>query len=131
MRSDREYDADGLRFAAGTQNESGSLGGAQRSGRTLRTPEFTLKTGRAFALIKGSGMVYAGVGQHIMLAGPLHGSLVQKFNTPDKFQWVPINLMSYKGQRVHIEFTPNDNSKSKSTPRRREEREGARRVFWF
>ena len=55
-------------------------------------------------------MIYAGVGQHIMLAGPLHGSLVQHFNTAGRFQWVTVNLMPYKGQRVHLEFTPAPNS---------------------
>ena len=79
--AERDRVWDGLKLVAGTQNESGSLGGAMRPGRTMRTPEFTLKHGRAFALVKGSGMIYAGVAQHIMLAGPLHGSLVQKFNT--------------------------------------------------
>src|SRR5439155_13729424 len=44
---------DGMRLAANTQNESGSLGGAMRSGRTLRTPEFTLEFGNAYALVKG------------------------------------------------------------------------------
>ena len=53
-------------------------------------------------------MVYAGVGQHIMLAGPLHGNLVQRFNTGDKFQWVAVNLPPYKGQRLHLEFTPDE-----------------------
>jgi Protein of unknown function (DUF1553)/Protein of unknown function (DUF1549)/Planctomycete cytochrome C len=106
--AERDRMWDGLRFAPGTLNESGSLGGAQRSGRTLRTPEFTVQHGNVYALVKGSGMIYAGVGQHIMIAGPLHGSLVQNFNTGGTFQWVNVNLMPYKGQRSHLEFTPND-----------------------
>ncbi len=106
--AERDPSLDGLKLAPGTQNESGSLGGAMRAGRTLRTPEFTLKHGKAFALVRGSGMIYAAVGQHIMLAGPLHGSLVQKFNTGDKLQWVAVNLMPYKGQRAHLEFTPSE-----------------------
>ncbi len=101
---------DNLRFAAGTQNESGTLGSAQRPGRTLRTPEFVLEHHHAYALVKGSGMIYAGVAQHIMLSGPLHGSLVQKFHSPDKYQWVAINLTPYKGQRLRVEFTPNDSA---------------------
>ncbi|MBI2806805.1 MAG: PSD1 domain-containing protein [Planctomycetes bacterium] len=105
---ERDRDWHGLKVAAGTQNESGALGGMLRAGRTLRTPEFTIKHPRAFALVKGVGMIYAGVGQHIMLAGPLHGSLVQRFNTGGKFQWVPISLQPYLGQRAHLEFTPND-----------------------
>ena len=35
-----------------------------RAGRTLRTPEFTLTHGKAYALVKGSGMIYAGVGNN-------------------------------------------------------------------
>jgi hypothetical protein len=108
--AERDRAFDGIRLAAGAQNESGSLGGAMRSGRTLRTPEFTLEFGKAYALVKGSGMIYAAVGQHIMLAGPLHGSLIQKFNTGDKFQWVTVNLMPYQGQRLHLEFTPDANA---------------------
>ena len=99
-----------MKLAAGTQNESGALGGMIRPGRTLRTPEFVLKHGTVFALVKGSGMIYAGVGQHIMLAGPLHGGLVQRFNTVGQFQWVTVNLMPYKGQRTCLEFTPSDNA---------------------
>jgi hypothetical protein len=105
---DRAFD--GLRLAAGAQNESGLLGGVVRSGRTLRTPEFTLEHGKAFALVRGAGMVYASVAQHIMLAGPLHGSLIQNFNTGGKFQWVCVDLTPYKGQRLHLEFTPNANT---------------------
>ena len=105
---ERDRAWDGLLLSSGTQNESGGLGGAVRAGRTLRTPEFTIKHGRAFALVKGAGMIYAGVGQHIMLAGPLHGGLIQRFNTGDKYQWVAIQLQAYVGQRAHLEFTPND-----------------------
>ena len=105
---ERDRAWDGLKLAANTQNESGSLGGAMRPGRTLRTPEFTIKHGRAYALVKGSGMVYAGVAQHIMLAGPLHGSLIQKFNTGGQYQWVTVQLQPYVGQRTHLEFTPNE-----------------------
>jgi hypothetical protein len=106
--AERDRIWDGLRFAPGVQNESGALGGAQRPGRTLRTPEFTLQHGNAYALVQGNGMIYAGVAQHIMVAGPLHGSLVQRFNTGDKLQWVSVNLSPYKGHRVHLEFTSND-----------------------
>jgi hypothetical protein len=100
----------GMRVSAGTQDEPGSLGGTPRAGRTLRTPEFTLKNGKAFALVKGSGMIYAGVGQHIMIAGPLHGGLIRKFDTGGKFQWVAVDLHPYQGQRTHLEFTPKDNT---------------------
>ncbi|HZZ80263.1 MAG TPA: PSD1 and planctomycete cytochrome C domain-containing protein, partial [Gemmataceae bacterium] len=108
--AERNHVFDGMRLSPGAQNESGSLGSAMRPGRTMRTPEFTLKQGRAFALVKGSGMVYAGVGQHTMLAGPLHGSLMQRFNTNGRYQWIAVNLEPYKGQRTHLEFTPADDA---------------------
>jgi hypothetical protein len=99
---------DRLTLAAGTQNESGALGSTMRAGRTLRTPEFLLSHGKVLALVKGSAMAYAGVGQHIMLAGPLHGSMIQRFNAGNHFQWVLIDLRPYKGQRAWLEFTPTD-----------------------
>ncbi|MSU78835.1 MAG: DUF1553 domain-containing protein [Gemmataceae bacterium] len=101
---------DSLKLSPGAQNESGSLGGMPRPGRTMRTPEFTIKPGKVYAYVKGSGMIYAAVGQHIMLAGPLHGRLVQKFATGDKYQWVAIDLTPYVGQPMHLEFTPNAGS---------------------
>ncbi len=101
---------DGLKLTPGAQNESGTLGGMPRPGRTMRTPEFTIKPGKVYAYVKGSGMIYSAVGQHIMLAGPLHGRLVQKFATGDKYQWVAIDLAPYVGQRTHLEFTPNAGS---------------------
>ena len=105
---DRTFDEPKL--AGGTQNESGALGGMVRAGRTLRTPEFVIKTGAAHVLVKGSGMIYAAVGQHIMLAGPLHGNLVQRFNSPKQFQWIAVNLTPYKGHRAHLEITASQSS---------------------
>ena len=73
-----EYDRtwDGLKLTAGTENESGALGRMVRSGRTIRTPTFTISPGKVFYRVKGAGMVYAAVDSHMMIAGPLHGDLV-------------------------------------------------------
>ena len=100
---------DGLRSAPGTQNESGSLGGSMRPGRTLRTPEFTLQARPG---------VRPGQGERhdLRRRRPAHHARRAactatwcRDSTPaDKFQWVSVNLMPYKGQRVHLEFTPND-----------------------
>jgi cytochrome c553 len=97
---------DVLKLAPGNQNDSGSLAATARSGRMLRTPKFTLKTGKLFYLVKGSGQVYAGVDSHLMIIGPLHGRLMSKVKSPspDKAAWVAHDLSAYRGHRVHIEF---------------------------
>ncbi len=112
----REYAAaekdpvwDVLKLAPGTANDPGALGSVVRAGRTLRTPTFSLTNGRVFYLVKGSGFVYAAVGSHVMIAGPLHGQIVRTVNTGDRFQWVGHDLSAYQGQRIHLEFTPTSN----------------------
>jgi cytochrome c553 len=97
---------DVLTLAPGTENESGALGSAVRAGRTLRTPTFALTTGKVYSLVKGSGFLYAAVGSHIMIAGPLHGQLIRTVNTGERFQWIEHDLTAYQGQRIHLEFTP-------------------------
>jgi hypothetical protein len=106
--AERDRTFDGLKLAAGAQKEEGSLGGIVRAGRTLRTPEFTLKHSHVYVQAYGSGMIYAAVAQHTMIAGPLHGGLVQRFKTGDKARWIALNLDAYTGQRLHLEFTFED-----------------------
>ena len=47
-----------------------------RAGRTIRTPTFQVKSGRVHYLVKGTGLAYANVEGHVMIAGPLHGQVV-------------------------------------------------------
>ena len=88
----------------GTEGEPGSLG-YKRAGRTIRTPAFRIAPGRIYALVRGAGRLYAGVGSHIMLAGPLHGRLVQAFPTSREYRWISMDLSPYAGQTTHLEFT--------------------------
>jgi hypothetical protein len=97
---------DVLKTAPGAQNDPGALGGVVRAGRTLYTPTFPLTTGKVFYLVKGSGFVYASIGSHVMIAGPLHGQLARTVNTGERFQWIAHDLSAYLGQRIHLEFTP-------------------------
>jgi len=86
-------------------NDSGSFNSHSRSGKMIRTPAFELKTGRLHYLIRGHASVYAGVGQHIMITGPLHGRLVQRPKIDgDQPRWVSHDLSRYAGLRTHIEF---------------------------
>ncbi|MDG2488748.1 MAG: DUF1549 and DUF1553 domain-containing protein [Roseibacillus sp.] len=86
-------------------NDAGSFNSHSRSGKMIRTPAFELKTGRLHYLIRGNAFVYAGVGQHIMITGPLHGRLIQRPKIDgDQPRWVSHDLSRYTGLRTHIEF---------------------------
>ncbi len=97
---------DVLTTAPGTENDPGSLGHLVRAGKTLYTPTFALTTGKVYYLVKGKGSVYASIGSHIMLAGPLHGQLTRNVTAGDRFQWIEHDLSAYRGQSAHLEFTP-------------------------
>lgn len=96
-----------LRLTPGTENDVGALGGMVRAGRTLRTPSFLVGPGRVWYLVKGMGRAYASVQSHVVIAGPLHGSLVLGVHAPS-WQWVGHDLSRYKGYRAHVEFTPQE-----------------------
>ncbi len=103
-RSDRFWR--GLRNSPDNENDSGRLNAAQRAGRTLRTPTFTLNGGRLHYLVRGRSLVYAAVNSHLMIEGPLHQQLMLHFDTGAATtpQWVTHDLTPYAGHRVHIEF---------------------------
>ena len=94
----------GLKVTPGSQLDPGSLG-FQRAGKTIRTPTFSLQSGRVFYLVKGAGKAYASVDGHVVIAGPLHGALVRSFNTAGKWQWIAHDLNAYRDHRLHFEFT--------------------------
>jgi hypothetical protein len=107
-RGAAEYDRafDVLRLAPGTDIDPGALGRITvRSGRTLSTPSFRLTTGKVYYLVKGAGAVYAAVGSHVEIDGPLHGQLVSSLPAGDEFHWAGHDLTRYKGFDAHLEFT--------------------------
>ena len=97
-----------LKAAADNENDSGKLAATARSGQMLCTPTVTLGVGKLHYLIKGKTKVYAAVDSHLMVEGPLHGRLVQKFDSgsKDEPRWVTHDLSPYSGHRVHVEFGP-------------------------
>jgi hypothetical protein len=97
-----------LKAATGNENDSGKLSATARSGQMLRTPTVTLGQGKLHYLIKGKTRVYAAVDSHLMVEGPLHGRLVQTFDSGPKHQprWVTHDLGEYSGHRTHVEFGP-------------------------
>lgn len=87
-------------------NQKSSIAGLPRSGRTLRSPTFTLLNGAVQCRIQGQGHIVACVDSHRLLAGPLHGETVLAIPKADGYQWVTLKLGRYVGHRLHLEFTP-------------------------
>jgi hypothetical protein len=107
-RGAAEYDRafDGLRLAPGAETDPGALGRITvRSGRTLCTPSFRVASGRMFYLVRGAGAVYAAVGSHVEIDGPLHAQLVSSLPAGGDFHWAAQDLTRYQGLDAHLEFT--------------------------
>jgi Protein of unknown function (DUF1549)/Protein of unknown function (DUF1553)/Planctomycete cytochrome C len=100
---DRAWDAE--KPAAGVGLDGHALSKQLRAGRTLRTPMFTLNSRTVFALVRGGGMAYAAVNQHIIVMGPLHGALVTPFADAPDYRWVRLDLANYVGKLFHLEFS--------------------------
>ena len=96
----------GLQLSPGAEHDWGATTNVIRSGRTLRTPTFTVKEGPVWVWATGEGHSTAVVCSHHMTAGPLHGGLSQRFrHEAGTWRWVRHDLTRYIGQRVHLEFT--------------------------
>jgi hypothetical protein len=89
-------------------NDRSSLSKFPRAGRTLCTPTFEIKHGNVAVRVRGTGSVFASVDSHRMIAGPLHGQVIGNIN--EKQQWIELNLRRYVGHRIHLEFTPAENT---------------------
>ncbi|NBV24399.1 MAG: DUF1553 domain-containing protein [Proteobacteria bacterium] len=95
--------------AKGVERDGGALGGWERSGQTLRTPDTTLTSGSLWYLVRGPVRAYANVDSHLIIQGPLHGALLREFKEKDEpyhWRWVEHPLAAYRGHRLHVEFSP-------------------------
>jgi hypothetical protein len=77
-----------------------------RPGLVLRTPDFTVTTGKVFALVRGGGSSYAAVGHHTLVEGPLHGKLVTTWKPAPGWRWECHDLGDYRGQTAHLQLCP-------------------------
>ena len=99
------------KLAPGTQDDHGGMGEWHRHGRMVRSPEFSMNSGRLWYLVRGSVRAYAVVNSHLVVAGPLHGALLREFkHADDQWHWVAHGLELYKGHRLHVEFAPADDN---------------------
>ena len=97
---------DVLKLAPGTERNRERLKNWVRSGRSLRTPTFTLQTGKLYYLAKGTGRVYATVDSYALQAGPRYEEFAQRWKDVPELGWIEHNLEDHRGQRVHLEFSP-------------------------
>ena len=91
---------------ANSPNSKSKVAELPRSGRTLRSPTFTLRSGKVLCRVQGRGHIVACVDSHRLVAGPLHGETVRGIPKADGLQWVTMDLGRYVGHRLHLEFTP-------------------------
>jgi len=103
-RRDRFWDS--LRLTPGNEGDPGSLAATERAGRILRSPSFKLASGKLQYFIRGRCRVYAAVDSHLMIAGPLHGVLMARFDAGTNPRWMTHDLSAYVGHRLHLEFSP-------------------------
>ena len=77
-------------------------------GVRLRSPTFELRSGKLHCLVRGGVDVYVAVDSHILINGPLHGSLVRKVDQspPAQWRWISVDVSRYSGHKAHIEFSP-------------------------
>lgn len=94
----------------GVMQNRGALAKIPKSGRTLRSPTFLLKSAMVSCLVQGSGHVLACVDSHRMIAGPLHKQTIKKVDASNQ-SWVTLDLERYIGHRLHLEFVPATDSR--------------------
>ncbi len=99
-----------LRTDDDTMSEPGALADWNRAGRVLRTPGLELTHRYLSARIRGGCNTYLAVDSHVLIKGPLHGSLAQEHPTPsehpDRWRWITLDVSRYQGHRAHLEFSP-------------------------
>lgn len=94
-----------LTFAPGTMRDPGRMGGWDRGGKTLRTPTFEVGSGRVFALVRGRCRTYVAVDSHILINGPLHGTLIKQHDTHGEWAWIAHDVQRYATHGPTWSFT--------------------------
>ncbi|MBX3436960.1 MAG: DUF1549 domain-containing protein, partial [Planctomycetaceae bacterium] len=93
--------------ADGAIGEPGATA-AWRLGVRVFTPTFDIKSGKIYCLIRGGVDTYVAVDSHILVRGPLHGTLVREYpaKVNSDWRWIEMDISRYAGHRAHLEFAP-------------------------
>lgn len=76
-----------------------------QAGRTLASPSFLVRTGRVAHLVRGEGKLITPISSHKMVAGPLHGASIRRFDTGGRWEWIVQDMPSAKGWYAHAEWS--------------------------
>ena len=97
---------DVLELVPGTERNPERLRNWVRAGRSLRTPTFTLETGKLYYLARGTVRVYATVDSYTLQEGPLYDELTRRWKDVPRLGWIEHDLTAHRGHRVHLQFSP-------------------------
>lgn len=90
------------------ERDPGPIGGVDRAGRVLRTPNVLLKEGILWHRVRGNIQIFTVVDSHVMISGPLHGRNVIKADTQREWRWIRQDLRKDlkwdAGHIVHVEY---------------------------
>jgi len=100
----------GLKVAAGSANDFGTLGRKTRAGFTIRTPSFLVEKKSLYYLVRGAGFAFTNVDGHTVVAGPLHGKTIHTIPNSAGYRWIAHRIDGYAGQRAHVELTADPNT---------------------
>ena len=89
--------------------DPGPIGGVDRAGRLLRTPQKRMSGGVLWHRVRGHVQIFAAVDSHVLLqGGPIYGSHAMTVDTGGEWQWVRQDMRKdldwSDGHTVHVEY---------------------------
>jgi hypothetical protein len=93
------------------ERDPGPLGGVDRAGRLLRTPQVKITSGVLWHRVRGHLQIFAAVDSHVLLqGGPIYGSHAMTVDTGGEWKWIRQDMRKdldwSQGHTVHVEYAP-------------------------
>ena len=91
------------------ERNPGPLGGVDRAGRLLRTPQHRMTGGVLWHRVRGHVQIFAAVDSHVLLqGGPIYGSHSLTVDTGGEWKWIRQDMRKdldwSDGHTVHVEY---------------------------
>ncbi len=91
------------------ERDPGPLGGVDRAGRVLRTPQHRITNGVLWHRVRGHVQIFVAVDSHVLLqGGPIYGSHAITVDTGGEWQWIKQDMRKdldwSSGHTVHVEY---------------------------
>ncbi len=93
--------------------EPGAIGGIDRAGRVLRTPNVRITGGILWHRVRGRLQIFTPVDGHLLVHGPLHGQMVMTIDTQGRWEWIRQDLRrdlrwDDTAHTLHVEYAAID-----------------------